>query len=39
LLHLAGHEDAEQEDREAMEAAQEEIVAALWSDGLDKRLG
>lgn len=38
LLHLAGHEDTEREDREAMEAAQEEIVAVLWSDGLDKRL-
>jgi hypothetical protein len=25
-------------NREAMEAAQEEIVAVLWSDGLDKRL-
>lgn len=38
LLHLAGHEDAEPEDREAMEAAQEKIVAALWADGLGARL-
>lgn len=39
LLHLAGHEDAEPEDREAMEAAQEKMVTALWADGLDARLG
>jgi probable rRNA maturation factor len=38
LLHLAGHEDAEPEEREAMEAAQEQIVAALWADGLNARL-
>jgi probable rRNA maturation factor len=38
LLHLAGHEDAEPEDREAMESAQEKMVAALWTDGLDARL-
>lgn len=38
LLHLAGHEDAEPEDRKAMEAAQEKIVAALWADGLDAKL-
>jgi probable rRNA maturation factor len=38
LLHLAGHEDAEAKGREAMEAAQEEIVAALWAEGLGARL-
>jgi probable rRNA maturation factor len=38
LLHLAGHEDAEPEDREAMESAQEKMVAALWAEGLDARL-
>lgn len=39
LLHLAGHEDSEKADREAMEAAQEEIVASLWAGGLAERLG
>ncbi|QTN31305.1 rRNA maturation RNase YbeY [Akkermansiaceae bacterium] len=39
LLHLAGHEDVEDSERKAMEAAQENIVAALWSDGLAERLG
>lgn len=38
LLHLAGHEDAEPEDREAMESAQEKMVAALWADGLEAKL-
>jgi len=38
LLHLAGHEDADPEDREAMESAQEKMVASLWADGLDARL-
>lgn len=38
LLHLAGHEDGEDVEREAMEAAQESIVAALWAGGLDARL-
>ena len=38
LLHLAGHEDAEKDERKAMEAAQEEIVASLWAGGLDGRL-
>lgn len=38
LLHLSGHEDAEPKDREAMEAAQEKMVAALWADGLDSKL-
>ncbi len=39
LLHLAGHEDAEDDERKSMEAAQEEIVAKLWADGLDLKLG
>lgn len=39
LLHLAGHEDAEEAGRKAMEAAQEEIVAKLWAAGLDGKLG
>jgi probable rRNA maturation factor len=38
LLHLAGHEDADEEGRKAMDVAQEEIVAALWAAGLDSRL-
>ena len=38
LLHLAGHEDAEDDERKAMEAAQEEIVATLWTSGLDEKL-
>lgn len=34
LLHLAGHEDDDPEARARMEAAQEEIVAAVWpADG------
>jgi probable rRNA maturation factor len=39
LLHLAGHEDEQEDERKAMESAQEEIVAKLWADGLDVRLG
>ncbi len=39
LLHLAGHEDAEATERATMEAAQEEIVAALWTAELRERLG
>jgi probable rRNA maturation factor len=39
LLHLAGHEDGTDEDREVMEAAQEEIVGRLWADGLGEKLG
>lgn len=31
LLHLAGHEDASPEDRTVMDAAQEEIIASLWT--------
>lgn len=38
LLHLAGHEDAEEEDSKAMEAAQEEIVGKLWRGGLAEKL-
>ncbi|MFM2199343.1 MAG: rRNA maturation RNase YbeY [Verrucomicrobiota bacterium] len=39
LLHLAGHEDAEESERHAMEMAQEEIVSKLWADGLEGKLG
>jgi len=39
LLHLAGHEDEDPAEREAMEAAQEEIVARLWTPELQSRLG
>lgn len=38
LLHLAGHEDADEVERAAMEAAQEEIVTTLWREGLQARL-
>jgi probable rRNA maturation factor len=38
LLHLAGHEDAEPDERAAMEAAQESIVARLWTPELRERL-
>jgi probable rRNA maturation factor len=31
LLHLAGHDDADPADRRRMEAAQEDIVAQLWT--------
>ena len=34
LLHLAGHEDADAEDRAAMESAQETIVKTLWTPAL-----
>ena len=39
LLHLAGHEDAQPEERAAMEAAQETIVARLWTVDFRERLG
>jgi probable rRNA maturation factor len=39
LLHLAGHEDQVDDERKAMEEAQEEIVAKLWVDGLAGKLG
>ncbi|MEO8614244.1 MAG: rRNA maturation RNase YbeY [Luteolibacter sp.] len=38
LLHLAGHEDTEPEERATMEAAQETIVATLWTAELRERL-
>ena len=38
LLHLAGHEDTEPEERAKMEATQETIVAALWTAELRGRL-
>ena len=38
LLHLAGHEDEEPQEREAMETAQESIIAALWTAELEARL-
>jgi len=38
LLHLAGHEDGDDDDRKTMETAQEEIVATLWAGGLDRKL-
>ncbi len=39
LLHLAGHEDADAAGRAAMEAAQESIIAQLWTPELQARLG
>ncbi len=39
LLHLAGHEDADPTERAIMEAAQETIVARLWTAELRERLG
>lgn len=39
LLHLAGHEDADPQERATMEAAQETIVAKLWTPDLQARLG
>lgn len=38
LLHLAGHEDHEDDERAAMEAAQERIVTTLWESGLKDKL-
>ena len=38
LLHLAGHEDADPAQRATMEAAQETIVARLWTPELQARL-
>ena len=32
LLHLAGHEDQEEDDRKRMEEVQEQIVAELWKE-------
>ena len=39
LLHLAGHEDADANERERMECAQEKIVTTLWSQHLEARIG
>jgi probable rRNA maturation factor len=39
LLHLAGHEDADPEERSAMESAQESIVTQLWTTDFQARLG
>jgi probable rRNA maturation factor len=39
LLHLAGHEDSDPDERITMEAAQEAIVAVLWTAELRERLG
>lgn len=38
LLHLAGHEDTDPAERATMDAAQEIIVARLWSQSLQVRL-
>jgi probable rRNA maturation factor len=38
LLHLAGHEDEDAAERATMEAAQESIVARLWTPELRERL-
>jgi probable rRNA maturation factor len=37
LLHLAGHEDADADERAAMEAAQESIIIQLWTPVLQVR--
>lgn len=39
LLHLAGHEDEDPEERAAMEAVQEAIVSQLWTQDLNVRMG
>lgn len=38
LLHLAGHEDEDPDDRVKMEDAQEFIVSTLWTEELQRRL-
>ncbi len=38
LLHLAGHEDSNPAERATMEAAQESIVARLWTAELRERI-
>ena len=38
LLHLAGHEDVEDELRRVMEAEQEALIAELWTSDLQERL-
>jgi probable rRNA maturation factor len=37
LLHLAGHDDANDAARAAMEDAQEAIVRQIWADGFSTR--
>jgi probable rRNA maturation factor len=37
LLHLAGHEDADADERATMEGIQEMIVAKLWTPGMQSR--
>jgi probable rRNA maturation factor len=37
LLHLSGHEDADPGERATMERVQEEIVAQLWTPGMQAR--
>ncbi len=39
LLHLAGHEDEDSQERATMEVAQESIIAMLWTPDLRERLG
>jgi probable rRNA maturation factor len=39
LLHLAGHEDSHEDERATMEAAQESIVATLWTPEFIQKLG
>lgn len=39
LLHLAGHEDADPQERTTMEAIQEAIVAELWTPDMQSRTG
>lgn len=38
MLHLAGHDDADAQERATMETAQEKIIAALWTDQFRDRL-
>ncbi|MDP3852025.1 MAG: rRNA maturation RNase YbeY [Luteolibacter sp.] len=38
LLHLAGHEDADADERKTMESAQEAIVSQLWTPELEARI-
>lgn len=37
LLHLAGHEDADPDERATMEAVQETIISQLWTPELESR--
>jgi ssRNA-specific RNase YbeY (16S rRNA maturation enzyme) len=38
LLHLAGHEDADEAERKAMEESQERIIEVLWNESLGEKL-